>query len=149
MQALDVVPAEVKADVFGFSEIEALYRAVLEISRPLEEHSIKGGLILKSGIVKLDISIELRILEDGVSSYLKLFVEDQLLDFSRLLPFIPSLISSSTKLLMLREEPRRPAGVGPGVGADVAKLEVAMEEGKGSNACGGLKSSLGIQTIFA
>lgn len=35
-----------------------------------------------------------------------------------------------------------------GGGADVAKLEEAMADGKGSDAYGGLKSFLGIQTIF-
>ncbi len=67
MQALYVVPAKVKAAEVCLGEIEALYGAVLEISRPLEEYSIKGGLILKSGVAKFDISIELRILEAGVA----------------------------------------------------------------------------------
>ena len=67
MQALYVVPAKVKAAEVCFGEIEALYGAVLEISRPLEEYSVKGGLILKSGVAKFDISIELRLLEAGIA----------------------------------------------------------------------------------
>ena len=57
MQALDVVPSEVKTAIFGLGEIEALYRAVLEISRPLEVYFIKGGFIPKSVVAKFDISI--------------------------------------------------------------------------------------------